>query len=933
MFRIMLQKLWHKKWMNLCLLLGSILLIATVVSFPLYQAAAYDRMLRDEFGNYLQSEGKWPTMNALTTVSKKDKSGSTISRMEEFMKTINDDLGVTARETVFYYLLSKMEVHSAMNREELEDLSVRLGTLSDLPAHARMINGEMFSESGIAPDGSIEVVVSQSGMVNMELLVGETIVFNDLTDAEGNEIRMTVKGVFGVEDYGDFYWQVEPDSMSEICLMNTDLFRQMFTGENAGKYTITCRYFPMFEYEDITAGQVAHLAQATDYLTEESAFRNTMAVPAYRGILDSYLEKQTRIQATLMILQIPVLIMLGAFLFMISGQMYELERNEISVIKSRGSSGAQIFRLYLYQSGFLTLLGGVVGLPLGALFSKILGSARNFLEFDNSRALQLNMTAETWIYTAAAMAVTMLIMTLPAIKHSRITIVKLKQQKALKKKSWWEKIFLDMILLAVSLYGYYSFRKTTDNLAESVLTGEALDPLLYISSSLFIVGMGLLFLRLQPALVKLIYMLGKKFWKPASYASFMENIKNGRKQQFIMLFVIMTISLGMYHATVARTILQNAWDNTEYLDGADVIIQEVWSEMIDENGASTGVYIEPDYTKFAAIEGVEGYTKVLYDTRAYIATGQKSRQEITLMGIHTRDFGSITWVPEELNGKHYYEYLNEMAVAANGVLVSENFRSQLGYNVGDTISYTNPRGLVITGKIVDFFSYWPGYIPEVTELRPDGTTVTVDKYLLVAHYDTLRQKWGVTPYEVWIGLRDDCDSQGVYDWIEENHVRVRKYVDRAEELKETVEDPLLQGTNGVLTMGFIVTILLCAVGYLIYWVMSIRSREMIFGVLRACGMHKGELFHMLMNEQIFSGAFSILAGIGIGKLASVMFVPMVQQAYAAANQVLPMKLIVNASDMLRLYGVIAAAMLICLAVLILLLFKLNVAKALKLGEE
>ena len=192
MFRIMLQKLWHKKWMNFCLLLGSILLIATVVSFPLYQAAAYDRMLRDEFGNYLQSEGKWPTMNALTTVSKKDKSGSTISRMEEFMKTINDDLGVTARETVFYYLLSKMEVHSAMNREELEDLSVRLGTLSDLPAHARMINGEMFSESGIAPDGSIEVVVSQSGMVNMELLVGETIVFNDLTDAEGNEIRMTV---------------------------------------------------------------------------------------------------------------------------------------------------------------------------------------------------------------------------------------------------------------------------------------------------------------------------------------------------------------------------------------------------------------------------------------------------------------------------------------------------------------------------------------------------------------------------------------------------------------------------------------------------------------------------------------------------------------------------------------------------------------------
>ena len=135
------------------------------------------------------------------------------------------------------------------------------------------------------------------------------------------------------------------------------------------------------------------------------------------------------------------------------------------------------------------------------------------------------------------------------------------------------------------------------------------------------------------------------------------------------------------------------------------------------------------------------------------------------------------------------------------------------------------------------------------------------------------------------------------------------------------------------TLSFIISLIICSVGFLIYWIMSIRSREMIFGVLRACGMHKGELFHMLMNEQIFSGAFSVLAGIGIGKLASIMFVPMIQQAYAAANQVLPMKLIINASDMLRLYGVIAAAMVVCLAVLILLLFKLNVAKALKLGEE
>lgn len=147
------------------------------------------------------------------------------------------------------------------------------------------------------------------------------------------------------------------------------------------------------------------------------------------------------------------------------------------------------------------------------------------------------------------------------------------------------------------------------------------------------------------------------------------------------------------------------------------------------------------------------------------------------------------------------------------------------------------------------------------------------------------------------------------------------------------KDPLLQGTNGVLTMSFIVMLVLCTAGYLIYWIMSIRAREMVFGVLRACGMHKGEIFKMLFMEQFFSGVCAVFAGIGIGKMTSAMFVPMLQRTYAAANQILPMRIISDAGDQMRLYGGILSAMLICLVVLTVLVFRLNITKALKLGEE
>lgn len=945
MFRIMLQKLRHKKWMNLCLLLGSILLIATVVSFPLYQTAAYDRMLQDEFTNYVATEGKWPAMNVMSVFVQKEEGGKTVARMEELMGRISGDLGVTEKELVTYYTMGETKFHSTMNRKDANGLGVCLSAFSGLPDHVRMLSGEMFSETGLTEDNCIEVVVSQSAMVKMRLLVGETLELDSLTDARNNPIRLYVKGVFQQASEDDYYWQIDEQKLNNVMLMDMELFRSMFTGENAGKYSYTCSYYPQFEYRDLKASQVESLIAATDHLTEKSAFSSTAARPVYRDILEEYEKKRDRIHATLVILQIPVLIMLGAFLFMISGQMYDMERNEISVIKSRGSSGWQIFRLYLYQCTVLTLAGGAAGIPLGALFSRILGSARSFLEFDSARTLELTFNEEVWIYAAAAMGVTLLIMALPAIRHSRVTIVKLKQQKALKKKSWWEKIFLDVILLGVSLYGYYSFHKNSAQLGESVLQGESLDPLLYVSSSLFIVGVGLLFLRLQPYLVRLIYALGRRFWKPASYASFMENAKNGRKQQFIMLFLIITISLGIYHATVARTILQNAYSNADYMNGADIIVQEVWRVVVDGNGASTGEYVEPDYTKYATMDFAKGYTKVYLSSDGLLLDKNGERQKLEVMGIHTREFGEVTWVDQDLNGRHYYEYLNDLASDADGVLVSENCRTKLGYEIGDRISY-QPEGATSssgskagaanatnTAKIVGFFSYWPGYAPTVTEINPDGTVATRENYMVVAHYSKLKKVYGVKPYQVWVALKEGHDSTEAYQWFEDKKVRLTKYVDKASELRSTVEDPLLQGTNGVLTMGFIVTILLCAVGYMIYWIMSIRSREMIFGVLRACGMHKGELIHMLMNEQLFSGVFSVAAGIGIGKLASEMFVPIIQQAYAATNQVLPMHLVVNASDMTRLYGVIIAVMILCLAVLILLIFKLNVTKALKLGEE
>ena len=59
-------------------------------------------------------------------------------------------------------------------------------------------------------------------------------------------------------------------------------------------------------------------------------------------------------------------------------------------------------------------------------------------------------------------------------------------------------------------------------------------------------------------------------------------------------------------------------------------------------------------------------------------------------------------------------------------------------------------------------------------------------------------------------------------------------------------------------------LLLCATGFLIYWILSIQSRALQFGIFRAMGMSLREILSMLINEQLFISVSSIAVGAGIG---------------------------------------------------------------------
>lgn len=73
-------------------------------------------------------------------------------------------------------------------------------------------------------------------------------------------------------------------------------------------------------------------------------------------------------------------------------------------------------------------------------------------------------------------------------------------------------------------------------------------------------------------------------------------------------------------------------------------------------------------------------------------------------------------------------------------------------------------------------------------------------------------------------------------------------------------DPVFQGTNSILTAGFIIVLLLCC--RISYWILSIQSRELQFAYFRTMGMSMREILYMLINEQLLISGMSIGAGVG-----------------------------------------------------------------------
>ena len=338
----------------------------------------------------------------------------------------------------------------------------------------------------------------------------------------------------------------------------------------------------------------------------------------------------------------------------------------------------------------------------------------------------------------------------------------------------------------------------------------------------------------------------------------------------------------------------------------------------------------------------DSVTQVIRDDHIKVKLGSKGEEYGTLMGINTKEFGETAELQDGLGEKHWYHYLNELSQSTNGVLISRNLAEKYQLSVGDALTYSkfsplDPENTYATlvGNVVDIVDAFPGYETTRYSYNEEGELVEQENYLLVGNSSNLVAGFERVPYDVWIrtGHTTEEVTNALKTSMEPAGRSIKTMVSLSDEIHEMQESSMIKITNGLFTLDVLVAILLCVIGYLIHWITAIRDRSLLFGIYRAMGISMQEVSRMLTMEQLFLSLGPVLAGIGAGSVATLLFAKLFSVVYLPEKHAVTLSTYVSGMDFLRLAVIIGSAMILCFVIIRRMIRRMKITDALKLGED
>ena len=932
--RVTLKRLRTQPSITLASIAGLTVAVVLMEIVPLYADAINFRILEEQLATL--DENRRPPWSYIYTYIGNwhgDVEWETIQPAREYLHDqAGRDLGlpldfmVQHVETATFRLFPTDQTSYSGN----DDLGyASLATTTDIEEHIQLVEGALPIVPNSA-NGPIEVLISATFAAESGWQVGEQYLMLNLgRTVDGPNFIAQVAGIWEPRDAAEPFWFYGPNAFDDLFLVPEETFANVISPVLGDEVNFVLWYLVMdgsnvgTEQIDRLVSGAARIERTVDVLLPEAS-----SFIAPTNNLHFYRQAVAELSLLLFSFNVPTIWMTLAFIGLVAGLAVSQQRNEIAIVRSRGGTRAQVIGMAVVEGILLGLMAFVLGTILALWLTQLLGQARSFLDFSGSATVRMNLTRQAVYAGILAIGLALVARIIPAIVASQHNIITYKQEQARSTAPpWWQRAWIDLILVAIAGYGFYVLQQQGGlTLSETSTTADPFqNPLLLLLPALTIFALTLLFLRLIPWLMQLLGWLIAQGNSISLLQAVRYLARTPRYYTTPLGLLVLTVGLAVFTASFARTVDLQLYDQSFYQIGADINLVTVPPSPIGfgpQVNADELLFTFLPVTAYERLPAVEHAARVgTYELQSQVDGRQVDGQFI---GVDPAEFHQVAYWRWDFSRYRLGTLMNALGYHADGILVPDSLLRNSTLSMGDPIRYELSLGsgsAEFEGVVVGSFDYFPTWYPS------DGNLLFVGNLTNV-----FEVAGGEFPYHVWADSSGPIETESFRQELLAQQL-YGTYWDEARPLVTAAQSqPQRQGLFGLLSVGFATSALLTVLGFFLYSLFSLQRRTVELGILRAVGLSKMRVIRLVAWELILLIVFGLLLGTGLGLLVSQQFIPFLQVGNEAID-LAPPYLVAIAWDAVgqiyMLFGLLFVAALLALSWRLL---RRRIFESIKLGE-
>lgn len=920
MFRILdtlnftLERIRQHLVLVLWVLVGITVAVTLTLSLPLYVDAVYSGILESRLNNppyaYLYRYlGAWEGNIGVNDVDSVDAAIT-----DQFVEAI----GLPVAREVQYTSTGRYAVRFTETNFPLGNFTV--GHFSGSDDLMQITSGKWPAQSD---DERLPLLVHETMMFGMGIQAGDSLT---IQPPGAPPVQAYIAATWRPLNVNDPQWLFPPRFFEQVFLAPQDPLRNAVT--NLATPVDEAAWYIIFDGSDLRTAEIGGLLSSSQVARAQidRILPGISLSESPEDGLQNFLTEVNDLTNQLFIIILPVGGLVLYFISVVSGLLVTRQQTEDVKLRSRGMSRGSVLTIHFLMWTVIVGIALAISIGLSPFLVQLIARTESFLDFTGVDAVpEVIFSTEALLYAVGAGLVAASSGLFLAWRITLMNINSLKRVDKAARTAWWQRIYLDLVVLAIAGYVLYTLlqQQGINTSADSPFS----DPLVFTGPTLFSLGLTLIFLRVFPFIMNILGRFVSVTNNIPVLMALRELTRNAGRYRGTLLMTAFTLSLAGFTASMASTLDQSLLDVIQYRTGAEMTITVITDAATEQNqDQATGETTE-EITGYNAPPVIDlwNLNEINYLSRVgeYESQMTVGGQRITgvVLGVDREGLGGVTYMRDDYSAVPLGNMLNEFALNRTGIILSQHTAEANNILLGDEVRYqirvlgawTNE----IRATVVGFIDYFPTMNP-----------VDYD-FFLIAAYEPLTEFAGTPlPFDVWLNVNNSVSLESAQTAITNVNFPVLSYSDVESALAAAQAEPSRRGVLGFLSVGFVAAIVLTLIGSVIQSTASLQAQASQLGSLRAMGMSGFSVRLYVLLVQILMAIGGVGSGTLIGVSTTILFLPQ----FDFSGGLPPYQLRLAWDEILLVYGMFGAALVVVALIMALVLTRQQLSQAVKIGS-